>query len=58
MLDHMVEGFRLHQSDREQYESTKGSQYYQILQMEKGKRDARLAIVTLPPYYVQATPGA
>ena len=24
----------------------------------KRERDASLAIVTLPPYYVQATPGA
>ena len=46
MLDHMVEGSGLCQSTREQSKSTKGNWYYWILQMGKGKRDTRLAIVT------------
>ena len=46
MLDHMVEHSGLHRSTGEQCESAKGSWYYQILQIGKGKRDARPAIVT------------
>ena len=46
MLDHMVEHSGLRRSTGEQSKSVKGNQYYRVLQMEKGKRDASLAIVT------------
>ena len=58
MLDHMVERSGLRRSTGEQSKSVKGNWYYRILQMENGKRDASPAIVTLPPYYARATPGA
>ena len=48
MLDHMVERSGLRRSTGEQSKSVKGNRYYRILQMEKGKRDASLAIVTVP----------
>ena len=47
MLDHMVECSGLCWSNEEQCESTKGSWYYQVLQMGKGKRDASPVIVTV-----------
>ena len=50
MLDHMVERSGLHWSTEEQSESIKGNRYYQILQIGKEKRDARLAIITVSAF--------
>ena len=55
MLDHMVERSELCWSTEEQSKSTKGNWFYQILQMGKEKRDARLVIVIelkLYPYLI------
>ena len=45
MLDHMVEHFRLHQSNREQMQVHKRESVLSDITDEKRRRNARLAIV-------------